>query len=103
MGALASSSGFAYDPHARKHEEVDDPDYQLADEEHQEGGWFRRYDRVRRVSGLHACRECHPRRTRLRLWRLRQDLQAQELPQEPPEVGVRQGAAIQVSVLRVQG
>lgn len=34
---------------------------------------------------------------------LRQGLQAEEQPEEPPEVGVRQGAPVPVSPLRVQG
>jgi hypothetical protein len=40
---------------------------------------------------------------RVRLPGLRQDLQAQEQPEEPPEVGVRQGAPVPVSLLLLSG
>lgn len=39
----------------------------------------------------------------LQLSGLRQGLQAEEQPEEPPEVGVRQGASVPVSPLRLQG
>lgn len=48
-----------------------------------------------------ACARPRARRAQFRVSRLRQAVQAQVVAEEPPKVGMRQGAPVPVSVLRV--